>query len=259
MTLQSAIYTGILQHTRSKPKPHDFHYQVAMFYLDLSEIKKIFCVPFLFSDSSPRLIGFNRKDYLKGPGSITEAVAKLILEKTGKAFQGKVRLLTQIRYFGFCFNPVSFYYCFDENESLRFIVSDITNTPWNEKHAYVSEVDPENAEHRFEFKKEFHVSPFFPMDLLYVWRFNTPNPNDARAKLLVHMEDWNFEKTDRVFEAHLALKAKPLTAKNVILLLLSFPLLTFKTFIAIYYQALRLKLKGAHFYSHPTLEKNHEK
>jgi DUF1365 family protein len=256
MNFKSAIYTGSLHHRRTKPKAHDFRYSVAMFYVDLSEIKQIFKLPFLFSWRGPSLVLFRRKDYLKGHESLVESVRAIILAKTGKASAGAIRLFTQIRYFGFCFNPVSFYYCFDENEKLKFIVTEITNTPWNERQAYVHEVKDDAETARFEFKKDFHVSPFLPMDLHYIWEFNRPVPANVNSRLRVHMEDWDLVENEKVFEATLVLKPSPMTATHLLKTVFGFPLLTVKTFLAIYFQALRLKLKGAHFYSHPQSGEN---
>jgi DUF1365 family protein len=238
-----------------EPKAHQFQYQVLMFYIDLNEVSNLFSIPFFFSSTFPRLLGFDRDRYLTGSDSLEQAVKDLIFKKTGKKHEGPVRLLTQISYFGFCFNPVSFYYCFDAEERLRFIVSEITNTPWNERSSYVHEVDHQKKHHRYEFQKDFHVSPFMPMNLHYVWNFSTPefeNDSGVSQKFLsVHMEDWDQEKTRKVFDATLLLKPRPWSASHLIASLLMFPLLTFKSFVAIYWQAFLLKLKNIPFYPHP--------
>lgn len=255
--MKSYIYSGTLQHKRSRPKVHDFRYEVALFYLDVDEIESIFNIPFLFSTRGPSLISFRRRDYLKGDPefkkSLKESVRDLILEKTGQNFTGAVRMLTQVRYLGYCFNPVTFYYCFDERQKLKFIISEITNTPWKERYSYVHEIKDQDALHSFKFKKDFHVSPFLPMNLHYLWKFNAPKPEVKDSRILVHMEDWDESTGEMVFEAHLVVKAKPLSHPSLFLTLLKFPLLTFKTILAIYYQALLLKLKGAHFYTHPNI------
>ena len=81
---------------------------------------------------------------------------------------GPIRLLTHLRYFGYCMNPVSFYYCFDAaGTALETIVAEITNTPWRERHQYVLPVAERRRALRFEFDKDFHVSPFMPMEMQY--------------------------------------------------------------------------------------------
>ena len=54
-------------------------------------------------------------------------------------------LLTNLRTLGHCFNPVSFYYCFDDAENLEAVVAEVTNTPWGERHAYVLDAPPHRA------------------------------------------------------------------------------------------------------------------
>lgn len=256
MSLKSAIYTGTLHHRRTAPKVHDFRYRVALFYIDLDELERVFSIPFLFSLRSPRLMGFDRRDYLGRTGSLKEAVCDLVQAKTGERPRGPVRMLTQIRYFGFCFNPVTFYYCFDgKGEALEYVAAEITNTPWNERMPYAFKYEGSD----FEFPKDFHVSPFFKMDFHYVWRFNAPAPHDQQSAIRVHMENRVLREDgtpgERVFEANLVVKPKPLNAWNGVLTVISFPLLTFKAFVAIYWEALCIYLKGVPFVPHPKGQK----
>ena len=253
--MKSFLYLGNLRHRRFEPKPHHFQYPVLMFYLDLDEVTRLFRFPFLFSDQFPRLIGFDRKHYLFGKErageSLRDSVSSLILERTGKTHEGPIRILTQLSYFGFCFNPVSFYYCFDRDENLQLIISEITNTPWNERHVYVHEFDGGQKHQKFEFEKDFHISPFLPMKMHYRWNFSKPEPDLPQDWLSVHMENWDPAQTRRVFDATLMMKARTWTTWNLVRSIASYPLLTFKSFIAIYVQAFLLKWKGIPFFAHP--------
>lgn len=252
MNFKSAIYTGSLHHRRLAPKFHDFKYQVTFYYLDLDEINQIFKLPFLFTTKPPFLFGFKRANYLAGSESLKDAVQDLILARMGRQHHGSVRMLTQITYFGFCFNPVTFYYCFDPSDSyVEFIVAEITNTPWKERKAYVFECDPQKNKYEFKFEKDFHVSPFFPMNLHYVWKFKKPTPLDHSSFLNVFMEDWTEDKSQCVFFANLTLSPKPLNGWNIFTNLISFPVMTLKTVAAIYFQSLLLLIKRVPFYTHP--------
>jgi DUF1365 family protein len=143
---------------------------------------------------------------------------------------------------------VSFYYCFDSTGGhVETIVAEITNTPWNERHSYVlspAADEGSNGHHRYRFDKDFHVSPFLPMDIAYDWRFGEPG-----ASLTVHME--LLRDGDKVFDATLALKRTTMNAANMALALLQYPLMTGQVLAAIYYHAARLKLKGIPFFDHP--------
>ena len=98
----------------------------------------------------------------------------------GEKMSGKVSILTHLRTFGYCFNPVTFYYLWgDDLTSPVAIMTEITNTPWGEKYAkcFRWEDSESKAKSVHEFHKEFHVSPFIGMDVEYDWRFRNPREN----------------------------------------------------------------------------------
>ena len=169
-------------------------------------------------------------------------------DETGIRPGGPIRLLTHLRTFGFCFNPVSFYYCFDAADSrIETIVAEITNTPWKERHAYVLTDqlnEGKGTAKRYRFDKVFHVSPFIDMAIAYDWRFNTPG-----EMLSVHMED--HKDGAKLFDATLQLERREISAATLAHALFAFPLMTLKVIGAIHWQALRLWLKRVPLYTHP--------
>ncbi len=251
--MESALYTGTVQHRRHEPVSNVFKYKLFMLYLDLAELPQLF-EPYLFwSAKRAALARFKREDYLPLEGddspSLDESVRRLVTQETGKRPSGPIRLLTHLRYFGYAFNPVSFYYCFDESGArLETIVAEITNTPWKERHAYVLPLTRSirHTRHAWEFKfdKQFHVSPFNPMDMRYDWRFSAPSDG-----LHVHMENWRDDRA--VFDATLNLKREPISSASLARALLGFPLMTAQVITLIHWQALRLWIKGAPFHTHP--------
>ena len=172
----NAIYKGTISHTRFLPKKHTFEYKVHMLFIDLDEIKDASSKNWFWSVNRLNLATFKRTDYFGDKEvSIKDAINQLLIKTLQYKHVGKIYLLTNIRYFGYCFNPVSFYYCEDSKGKLVAIVSHITNTPWNEKYAYVNDCrDMPSSSKHFEFDKAFHVSPFMPMDMTYKWIFSTP-------------------------------------------------------------------------------------
>lgn len=245
----SAIYSGRVRHRRHAPRPHAFAYRLFQMYLDLDELPTLFGGRLLWRYESPGIASYRRGDYLGDPAvPLAEAVRELVAERLGRRPDGPIRLLTHLRYFGYCFNPVSIYYCFDrQGRDLEAIVAEVTNTPWNERHAYVLDAArgrTAGAALRFRFGKAFHVSPFIGMDCAYDWRFTTP-----RQRLVVHME--NHTPAGRLFDATLTLQRREISTAALARALLEFPFMSVRVAGAIYLQAARLWAKRTPFFAHP--------
>ena len=246
----SALYTGFIRHRRFGPRRNAFRYRLFMAWIDLAELPELFAGRWFWSTRRPALVRFRRADYLGDPATPLEvAVRDLVEQRTGRRPTGPIRLLTHLRYFGHTFNPVSFYYVYDAaGERLETLVAEITNTPWDERHAYVLTVDAAERAGaqvwRWRFGKAFHVSPFLPMDMQYDWRFTAPGDT-----LGVHMENWRDGASQ--FDATLVLRRRPLNGRMLTQALLSVPFVTLKVSAAIYWQALRLLIKRIPFFTHP--------
>lgn len=158
--MHSCLYDGWVRHRRFAPRAHAFRYRLFMAYLDLTELDRVFRGRWFWSTRRPALAWFRRADYLGDPSvPLDQAVRDCVERNTGVRPRGPIRLLTHLRYFGYVFNPVSFYYCFDTADTrVETIVAEITNTPWGERHAYVLSARGEQPL-RFRFGKAFHVSP----------------------------------------------------------------------------------------------------
>ena len=248
--MKSCIYYGRVRHRRLTPVVNVFQYRLYLMYLDLAELPNVFDIHPLWSAEHVNLAYFRRKDHLGQPHiPLDRAVRDLVEERLGTRPKGPIRMLTHLRYFGYCFNPVSFYYCYDPMDSqLESLVAEVHNTPWLEEHCYVfgedMNVHPHPTWRQYRFDKAFHVSPFMEMDIRYDWRFQVPG-----EAIHVHM-NLTTGKTKR-FDATLDLKKEPITRHSLSRVLLVYPLMTWKVTAMIHRQALRLKLKGAPVYTHP--------
>ncbi len=223
-----------------------------MVYLDLDELPQLFDGRWLWSARRPAVAWFRRADHLGDPATpLADAVRALVLERTGVHADGPIRLLTHLRYFGHCFNPVSFYYCFERTgQRVTAVVAHVTNTPWGESHSYVLAVNA-TGEHgsasliNGRVEKELHVSPLMGMDHTYDWRLTQP-----AQRLSVHIQSLD-EDGHSVFDATLALRRRELTAAAMSSALARHPLLTVRIVASIYGHALRLRLRGARYHPHP--------
>jgi uncharacterized protein len=259
--MNSALFTGWIQHRRFGPGRNAFRYPLFMTWLDLAELPQVFDRRWFWSARRPAPVWFRRADYLADPISgstdapLDVAVRNLVQLRTGTRPGGPIRLLTHLRFFGCSFNPVSFYYLFDASDTrVETIVAEITNTPWKERHAYVLPVNTATRRTarawHFSFAKQFHVSPFMPMDMRYDWTFGAPG--DA---LQVQME--NHRQGRMTFDATLKLRRQEITGASLSRALLRFPFSSLRVIALIYWQALKLLLKRARIHSHPADEHEH--
>jgi len=244
--MPSAIYEGTIRHRRFAVRASEFTHRVAMAYVDLDELPRL--LGGRLEAKRPGLVRFRRRDYLGDPGQpLDAAVRALVAERTGRAPDGPIRLLTQLRSFGHCFNPVSFYYCFSgDGDTLEAIVAEVTNTPWGERHAYVLAQDDgaRDAVLRGSFDKALHVSPFMAMEQRYAWHAPAPG-----ATLSVHIE--SREQGRPAFDATLGLRRAPFSRRALARVTARYPVATLRMLALIYGHALMLWLRGVPVQPHP--------
>jgi DUF1365 family protein len=242
----SAIYRGTVRHRRFATRRNDFEHGVALAYVDLDELPHLLGGRLV--DQRPGLVRFRRDDYLGDPERpLGDEVRALVKDRSGQRPDGPIRLLTHLRSFGHCFNPVSFYYCFDAaGERLDAIVAEVTNTPWGERHCYV--VGRDATDHPSvlggQSDKALHVSPFMGMDHRYEWRVAAP-----AESLSVHIE--SHRQGSLAFDATLSLRRRELTSRELASATARYPVATARMLALIYLHAVVLKLKGVPVHPHP--------
>lgn len=240
-----AIYVGRVQHRRFDRVGHGFGVRVGYVYLDLDELDAAFVGRWFWSARRFAPMRFRRADYFGDPTRpLADEVRDAVARALGSRPDGPVRILTTLRCWGVVFNPVSFYYCFDQNERLVAVLAQVTNTPWRERHHYVLGGDGRGGTLHGEFAKEFHVSPFQPMAQHYHWVFEPPG-----ERLVVHMA--NHEGGRLVFDAAFVLQRRPWTTGNLLRAWCRHPWMAMRIVGMIYLHAFLLWCKRATFHTHP--------
>jgi len=243
----SAIYEGRVRHRRLAPVEHSFSYRVWMLLADLDELPGALDRHPLWSARRPAPIRLRRADYLGDPTrSLACAARDLVERRIGRRPAGPVRLLTMARTLGAGYNPVSFYYLYDEPaRAVEAMIAEVTSTPWGERHHYVVERRPGSRAIEGRMAKRMHVSPFMSMAQTYEWASTEPG-----ERLGVRIA--NRERGELVLEASLALRRRELGRASMTTVPLAHPPQVLASVARIYGNALRLRLKGVPVHPHPS-------
>ncbi len=266
MTMDSCIYEGVVRHQRMIPRPNKFDFRLFMFSFDLGELDSVFKGRWLWSTRRLALGRLRTSDHLIefSEANDLRRRVELTLEKNGFHQPiGPVRLVTQLRYFGFAMNPVSFFYCYDPaGQSVTAIIAEVNNTPWGEQHCYVIPANQTAGSTQRKIKtdkieKTFHVSPFMSLDMSYKMKFSIPSEN-LTVKITNLLDQPDEHGSDKIHDVSMGLKRRPITGATLALMLLKYPLYSFKVFAGIYWQAVRLYFKKVPFVPHPKPESSSE-
>jgi DUF1365 family protein len=244
MTLRSTLYAGSVMHRRVRPRAHRLRYRVFWMLLDLDEIESLPRHLRLFSHNRFNAVSFFDKDHGDRSGRPLRTQVEAHLKLAGIESAGPIKLLCMPRIFGYGFNPLSVYFCYQIDGKLAAILYEVHNT-FRQRHWYLIRVDRAAGpvvDQRCN--KLFYVSPFMDMDMSYAFRIALP---DERIALAIRAAD----KDGLLLFAALGGNRRPLTDFSLLQLLATYPLLTLKVIAAIHWHALRLLLKGMRLRARP--------
>ena len=247
--IHSCIYQGQVFHQRFTPRVHKFSYHIFFLAIDLDELPLLNKMGRYFKTDRFAPLRFFASDYLQHKSHITKKdVWDKVIELGGEDKLGRILFVGQMRCFGLYFSPINCYYCYDQQEKLSYLLAEVSNTPWNERHYYLIDLQKET-----ECEKEFHVSPFMDLEMNYHWRIKAPAEH-----LSLTIENRSQGKLQKkLFRASIAMTRQPFNNKNLLKNLLKIPIMTLKTLLGIYWQALKLYIKGVPYIAHSKKEKHH--
>ena len=234
--MNSCIYNGIVKHQRFKPIEHSLNYRTFSILLDLDEIENLSKNISIFSLNKFNIFSFYYLDHGARDGSsLKDWVQKNIKKFNISNNITKIKLLCYPRMFGYVFNPLSIFYCY-ENNNLRAIFYEVKNT-FNEQHTYIFKIKG-NEKIEQKCKKKFYVSPFIGMETYY--NFKLQNPQE---KLSIFIRQTNGEET--ILTATQTGDKKEFSFKQLLINFFKYPLMTLKIISSIHYEAFFLWKKGA--------------
>ncbi|WP_213997094.1 DUF1365 domain-containing protein [Arsukibacterium sp.] len=240
-----AVYCGDVGHKRFVPKAHGFNYSLNAFWLDCDQLTPESLSEVGIKHEGFAALSYRRNDYLAGNKVLVRAVQDKVRELGGEKQLAKVFLLTPLANWGYYFSPITLYYCYDEHGAFCYLLAEVSNTPWNERHYYLQTIYSDSDQAGFyQHDKAFHVSPFNPIDMQYRWQI--PEPTNQ-----LYCSITNLKQQQAVFSAWIKLKRFDLTKANRRRILIRHPWQNVQVMWRIYWQALKLYLKGVPLHQHP--------
>jgi DUF1365 family protein len=247
-TLQSAVYTGIVSHTRLRPKKHSFQYRVFSLFIALDELEYLGKSLSLFRYNKPSILSFHDADH--GDGSVGGLKSWVAAHLSSAGLQSdnlRIFVLCYPRIFGYVFNPLTIYFCYDEKQQLVAFLYEVSNT-FGERHTYVmpapkSNIDADEITVNQRCEKRFHVSPFIPMECVYNFKITV---TAKQLTVAIYEED----KDGLLLVASFQGAHAPLTNKTIRAAFLKHPLMSAKVSASILWEAFRLWKMGLPIFRH---------
>jgi DUF1365 family protein len=236
----NSYITGKVWHKRFSPKIHEFTYNLNSWLIDLQKVEELSTSSLLINSTKRALYRFKAENYLRDSNSqplIAKIKHKLLELNATLSGNEQFYLIGQLNNIGAYFSPLNLYLCY-ENTECSYILAEVSNTPWNERHYYL--LNP--RETKIINRKSFHVSPFFGLEQEYHWEFNL-NAESIKFKINT------YENSKLIFSAAYSGELTPL--KSAQTRILRSPLNVYKILMGIYFEAFRIWSKKIPFIHHP--------
>ena len=237
-----AVFHGEVGHQRLLPRQHGFSYPIALYWLDCEQLDNATLKQHGVGFEQFSALSYRRSDYLPGEAGLLESVKAKVQALGGTGTVAHVFVLTPLANWGLYFSPLTLYYCFDDKQQFCYLLAEVTNTPWNERHYYLHQIMPQQSTYQHD--KCFHVSPFHPMDMQYHWHISEPEQSlDCSIR--------NMQGEQQVFSAWINLQRHTLDASWKRYWLIRRPWQNVQVVLRIYWHAMLLFFKRIPVHAHP--------
>ncbi|WP_199139278.1 DUF1365 domain-containing protein [Pedobacter sp. ASV12] len=257
MNFTSGLYTAKVMHHRLWPKKHSFWYRIYLFYINLDELELLDKKLRWFGHNRFNLFSFRDKDHIqlekkagsppiahaKSFGSTKEQISRYLAQNGVEIGGGKIMLLTNLSVLGYNFNPVSFYFCFDEEDRPLCAVAEISNTFHEMKMFFFGKDELQNGHFRLRTAKLFYVSPFTDLDDFFDFDLAIPG-----QELDIKINDHD-KKGQLFFVSTLKGKQKALSNASMLRYFFAMPLIPLRVMWMIHWQALLLWTKKIKYHA----------
>ncbi|MBB6628100.1 DUF1365 family protein [Nocardioides sp. KIGAM211] len=178
-TVPTGVYDTTISHVRRRPFERTFTNRSRTWLVDLDDLPR-------HGRLAPVLGSFEARDHLGDPSrSIRENVEAFLAQEEGLDLQGgRIVMAAHARAFGYCFNPISVFWCFSAGGAPVATVVEVHNT-YGDRHAYLVHPDEQG---RATTPKAMYVSPFHGTDGTYDLAVPVPSAlPDARLHIAVSL------------------------------------------------------------------------
>lgn len=239
-----ALYITRVMHLRMLPernRKHQFRYSVFRFWLDVDQIERTISKLKTIGHNRFNLFGFYERDHGPRDGTPLRPWVEAQLAREGVATPARIMLYCLPRVFGYEFNPLAMYCAYDADDRLIGVVYQVRNTD-GDLSPYVANIEREGLRHGTD--KNFYVSPFIDADQRYGFTLRAP---EDTVSLRIKVDG---PKGLTMIATEVG-ETRALTDAALLKLALLKPLMSFKITLGIYFEAVRLRIKGAPFFKHP--------
>ena len=234
--MNSCLYRTSVNHVRILPKRHQFSYSQFMFGLDLNELELLGEKLRFFGNNRKNLFSFYDQDHFHyGKSCLKENIIEYLADRHNLVGIENAFIITQLRMWGFIFNPVSFIFLYGKSNEPMGLIAEVSNTFREMKNYYVAQDRLVKNYYIDSKSKNFYISPFSQLNTTLSFKISS-----SLDKLHLQVDECSQDSSELFFHSLLSGNKIPLTDKNLLYYTLKYPGNTFLSFAQIHLQALKL-------------------